>query len=281
MATDSDKKSFSGVFGSSRSPEEVRRRFFEAPLDASVPSALGSVLELANVLTKLPDVFIASQNKELERVKASAGENDPRVAALQVSIEQAAELQTTAQRGQVRVQRAAMAVATGQKVFHGFVSTADLAPVAGVTVRLSERKVAGGKGTTTTDDDGYFSMALATTDWRASTKSRDLSLSQRINRLFETRKLETLDTSEEETTDAEREQQTRESTVQIFRKNQLLYEDPVPVELDGGTVYREYVINEREGSEDDYNEFVFGKAAADPDNTQTVNESSRKKSPKK
>lgn len=238
------------------------------------------MLELASVLTKLPEVFIASQNKELGRLKASAEPNDPRIEALQVSIEQAAELQITAQRGQARVQRAATVSATGQKVFHGFVSTPDLAPVAGVTVRLSERKAGGGKGTATTDEDGYFSMALAPTEWGASTKSRDGGWSQRINRLFETRKLETLDTSEKASATDEREQ-TRESTVQILRKKRLLYEDPFPVELDGGTVYREYVINEREVSEEDYNEFVFGRAVADLDNTHTADESGRKKSPKK
>src|SRR5688500_11804766 len=122
MATDSGKKSFSGVFGSPQTPENVRRRFIEAPLDASVPAVLGSVLELGMVLTRLPDVFIASQNKELERLNASVEANDPRIEALQASIDQAKELQTTAQRGQVRVQRAAATVASGKNVFHGFVS---------------------------------------------------------------------------------------------------------------------------------------------------------------
>ena len=209
MATDSGKKSFSGIFGSSRSPEEVRRQFFDAPLDAGVPAALGSVLELASVLTKLPDVFIASQNKELERVKASAGENDPRVAALQASIEQTEELRTTAQTGQARVQRVAMAAATGQKVFHGFVSSSELTPLAGVTVRLGERKAGGKTGSATTDEDGYFSIALAPTEFDTpSTKTRDLSLSQRVNRLFETRKLDTLERSEAAGTEAERDQST-------------------------------------------------------------------------
>jgi hypothetical protein len=43
------------MFGNARTPEEVRRRFIEAPLDASVPAALESVLEIASVLTILPE----------------------------------------------------------------------------------------------------------------------------------------------------------------------------------------------------------------------------------
>jgi hypothetical protein len=280
MASDSGRKSFSGIFGSSRTPEEVRRRFFEAPMDASVPAAIGSVLELAGVLTKLPDVFIASQNRELERVRATAGENDPRVQALQASIEQADEMRTIAQMGQSRVQRVAMTVATGQEVFHGFVSNPDLTPVVGVTVRLGERQAGGRTASATTDDDGYFSIALAPEEWgMRSTRKRDLSLSQRINRLFETRNLGTLDTPAAAGTNAERDQ-SRESIVQILRDRQLIHEDPIPVELDGAAVYREYVITEQDGSESDFNEFLRGKAA-DLDNTQTANESGGKKSSKK
>ena len=260
MANESDKKSFSGVFGTARTPEEVRRRFIEAPLDASVPAALEAVLEIAGVLTRLPDVFIASQNNELERLKTSVGPNDSRVDALQASIEQAVELQTTAQKAQTRIQRVAVATATGQKVFHGFVSAPDLSPIAGVSVRLTER--AGAKGGVTTDEDGYFSLPLEAPSYTATeAKTRSFSLSQRVNKLFETRKLDTLDSSETASADSQKDATARESTVQIFRKNKLIHEDPIPLELDAGSIYREYIINEQAGSDDDFNEFVFGRAA--------------------
>ncbi|HSE34284.1 MAG TPA: hypothetical protein VLA93_22110 [Pyrinomonadaceae bacterium] len=252
------KNSFSGLFGSARSPEEIRRRFIEAPLDASAPAALASALEIASVLTKLPDVFIASQNKELERLRATVGENDPRADALQVSIEGAEKLRATAQKGQARVQRVASAAAAGQKVFHGFVSAPGLEPMAGLTVRLTERK-AGTTGTATTDEDGYFSMPLGPKQYGAAgTKNRDFSLSQRINRLFETRRLDGLDTNAS-TENAAAEQQNEESTVQIFRKKKLLHEDPIPVDLSGGSVYREYVVNEDESAAEDFSEFVWRK----------------------
>jgi hypothetical protein len=256
MAT---KNSFSGLFGSARSPEEIRRRFIEAPLDASGPAALASALEIASVLTKLPDVFIASQNKELARLRATAGENDPRADALQASIEQAQELTATAQKGQARVQRVAAAAVAGQKVFHGFVSAPGLEPVAGLTVRLSERKAGGATGTATTDADGYFSMPLGPKEYGAAdTKNREFSLSQRINRLMETRAVN-LNASADTADTAAAAPQTEESTVQIFRNKKLLHEDPIPVDLSGGSIYREYVVNEGESAAEDFSEFVWRK----------------------
>jgi hypothetical protein len=265
MANDSDKKSFSGVFGSARTPEEVRRRFIEAPLDASVPAALEAVLEMASVLTRLPEVFIASQNQELERLRSSVGSNDPRFDALQASIEHAEELKATADKAQVRIQRVAGATAAGQKVFHGFVSAPDLTPLAGVSVRLTEQAGGGAKGGATTDEEGYFSLPLERANYTATTgaKTRDFSLSQRVNKLFETRRLDTLDRTEDANADSEKDATTRESTVQIFRKNKLIYDDPIPVELDAGSIYREYIVNEQAGSDDDFNEFVFGRAKTD------------------
>ena len=272
MANDSDKKSFSGVFGSARTPEEVRRRFIEAPLDASVPAALEAVLEVASVLTRLPEVFIASQNQELDRLRNSVGSNDARFDALQASIEHAEELQATADKAQVRIQRVAGATAAGQKVFHGFVSAPDLTPLAGVSVRLTEQAGGGAKGGATTDEEGYFSLPLEPASYTAtSAKTKDFSLSQRVNKLFETRRLDTLNGAEDANADAEKETTTRESTVQIFRKNKLIYEDPIPVELDGGSIYREYIVNEQAGSDDDFNEFVFGRAATSDSTKKTPN----------
>ena len=258
------KNSFSGLFGSARTPEEIRRRFIEAPADASAPAALASALEIASVLTKLPDIFIASQNKELERLRATAGENNSRANALQASIEQAQELTATAEKGQARVQRVATSVAAGQKVFHGFVSAPGLEPVAGLTVRLTERKAGGATGTATTDEDGYFSMPLGPKELGAAgTKGRAFSLSQQINRLMETPTARVaainLNASADTANTAAAGQQTEESTVQIFRKKKLLHEDPIPVDLSKGSVYREYVINEDESAAEDFSEFVWRK----------------------
>ena len=284
MATDSGKKSFPG-FGQTTSPEEIRRRFLEAPLDASVPEAMGTVLELASVLTRLPDVFIASQKKELDRIKA-ADPNDPRAQALQASIDHTEELQGTAKMGQTRIERVAKATVGGQKVFHGFVSTTDLAPLPGATVRLTEQGAGGHQAAATTDDDGYFSIALSPPPptYGTSTTKRDLSLSQRINRLFETRTLDlgetakTVDTAEATKDDAAKGH-VRETTVQVLMNGRLLHEDPIPLKIDQGSTYREYIVTEDGSPTEGFNEFVMGKMG-DSEKIGTSG-ASKKRSPKK
>lgn len=278
MATTSRRSGFPGMFANSQSTENMRRQFIEAPLDASVPAALGPVLELAKVLTSLPAAFVTSQKKELQRVKETGGENDERIPTLEASIQQSETLQVMAGRGQLRVQRLLGMMATGENVFHGFVSGPDFAPMSGITVRLTGAKGGRAKAADTTDDDGYFSISLGPNDYGSQSNSkRSLSVSQRVNRLFETRKLDVGDSTEAEK--AEKDEEASRSTVQILRKNTLLHEDPLPVIVDEGTVYREYVVGEKESSEDDLNEFVSGKAA-DLDDTPSA-ESGRKKSPKK
>src|SRR5438093_11678739 len=111
MATKSNSTEFPGFFPNPKSAETLLRQFIEVPLEAAVQSALGSGMELGNLLSILPAAFVASQERELKRVMRSEIENDPRVAALESSIEQARVLQTMAERGQVRIERVLAAVA--------------------------------------------------------------------------------------------------------------------------------------------------------------------------
>lgn len=275
MATNSRKSGFPGMFDG-QSTENMRRQFIEAPLDAAVPAALGPVSELARILTGLPTAFVASQKKELQRLKETSGDNDERIPALEASIEQSETLQIMADKGQSRLQRLIGSLATGENVFHGFVSNPDFAPMSGVTVRLTGAKRGSGKAAATTDDDGYFSISLGPTDYGTQGSSkRSLTVSQRVNKLFETRKLDSTDAVE-----AEKDKEASQSTVQILRKNTLLHEDPLPVTVDEGTVYREYVIGEKQSSEADFNEFVWGRSA-DVEQAQTASDTVKKKSPKK
>ena len=119
MATNSRKSGFPGMFDG-QSTENMRRQFIEAPLDAAVPAALGPVSELARILTGLPTAFVASQKKELQRLKETSGDNDERIPALEASIEQSETLQIMADKGQSRLQRLIGSLATGENVFHGF-----------------------------------------------------------------------------------------------------------------------------------------------------------------
>src|SRR6267142_2018756 len=95
MATQSRKSGVPEFFADTQSPEDLRRKFIDAPMDAASQAALGTARELASLMSILPDAFAASQARELKRVQRSGNENDARVAALQTSIEQAGVRQTT------------------------------------------------------------------------------------------------------------------------------------------------------------------------------------------
>ena len=254
MATESDRTEFAGFFNT-KSAETLRRQFIEAPLEAAGQSALGSGIELGNLLSMLPAAFVASQDRELKRVLSSGIENDPRVAALESSIEQAGVLQTMAQRGQVRIERALVAVAGKDHVFHGFVSDADLAPLKGLTVRLTGSKATRSKTlSTTTDDDGYFSIALGTKSnmqQDSGAKASKISLAQRISDLMAGPGIEPISTPLESVPNEDASQ------VEILKKGKLAHSDPVLVARDQGSVYREYVIStEKPPSASDFRKFM-------------------------
>jgi hypothetical protein len=254
MATQSNRREFPSFFADTKSAETLRRQFIEAPLEAAGQSALGSGIELGNLFSMLPAAFVASQERELKRVLSSGIENDPRVAALESSIEQAGVLQMMAQRGQVRIERALVAVANKDHVFHGFVSDADLAPLKGLTVRLTGSKATRSKTlSTTTDDDGYFSIALGTKSnmQDSGAKASKISLAQRISDLMAGPGIEPISTPLESVPNEDASQ------VEILKKGKLAHSDPVLVARDQGSVYREYVIStEKPPSASDFRKFM-------------------------
>jgi hypothetical protein len=151
-----------------QSAETLERLLIDAPMEAAVQSAFGTGRELGRFLQMLPEALIASERRELERVRAANG-NPARAAALEASIEEIQSLQTLSQRGQVRVQRAFRNAASGELVFHGFVSDTNLAPLAGLTVRLADRATGRRELSATTDADGYFNIPLAAKDRETTT----------------------------------------------------------------------------------------------------------------
>ena len=137
MATKSSKFGFPEFFADTTSAENVRRQFIDAPLEVAKSSAFASALDLARMLSLLPEAFAASQQRELKRLKKSAPEDDSRLATLEASIEQAEVLRTTARRGAVRAQRLLAALASRNNIFHGFVSDSELNPLESLTVKLT------------------------------------------------------------------------------------------------------------------------------------------------
>lgn len=219
-------------FAGDQSAENMRRRYIEAPLEAAQQSVFSSSLEIANLLSIVPDAFLASEQRELERVKKSGKEEASRVAILQTSIEQADVLRTTARRGQARAKRALAALADNDIVFHGFVSDAKLTPLKGLTVRLI-----GGKGTfaqdlsAKTEEDGYFRIVLV----RGSEAKAVPLISQRIVNFMSGLNWET---SVSSAASAE----AGGYRVEILKEGKVLHSDPVPLSPDNVSVYREYVL---------------------------------------
>ena len=240
-------------FADPQSNENMRRQFIEVPLEAAQQSVLSSMFEVGSLLSALPDAFLASQNRELDRVKKSGKDDDARVALLQASIDRATILRTTALRGQTRAKRAVVALTDRDHVFHGFVSDAEFVPLKGLTVRLTDNsKTSNTKPLTTIiESDGYFRIPLEqkTADRRGSTSKTGASLVERITDLFSSV------TEPGSVAGATDHQET--AAVEILKKSKLIYRDPAPVVRGQGSVYREYVISaDRPPSASDFREFV-------------------------
>ena len=243
-----------GFLSGDQSATKIRRDFIDKPLAGAKLSILGTGMELLDLMSILPDAFIASQERELERVKESGTENDDRTKALESSIEQARALRETVQRGETRVQRALSSLSDSNHAFHGFVSDADLNPLGGLTVRLTARETGKRGLTTLTDDDGYFRIPLTkkkgTGGKELGDQVRDTSFSQRLNDLFTQNPLaSTVSASANASTSSS----SGEAEVEILQRNNVVYTDPHHVPTEGGSVYREYVVQiEKSRSESDH-----------------------------
>jgi len=246
MATQSRKPGFPDFFGDFRSAD-MRKQFIEGPADATRGAALGTLLEVAGLLSVVPNAVVASQQRELERLKATRGEGDPRVVELEASLARAAVLGTTAKRGQARLQRVAVAFADGEDVFHGFVSDSELNPLSGLTVRMGKDFSA------TTDDDGYFRIPLGTKGAGRSTGFTDL-----LNNLHRARAV-IVPVDGKDPAAAEPAQ----GEVEIVAKGTVLHTDPNPVPLESGRVYREYVIAQKPAGPRDFSTFVTRNAPSE------------------
>ena len=241
MASESRTTGFPEFVADMQSSEAVRRQLVDIPMAAAQQSVLGTAAALASLLGGLPDAFAASQRRELDRILKSGDDRDPRVAALRASIAQADVLCATAQLGQTRVERMVGALAGGGEAFHGFVSDSHLAPLEGLTVRLTETKAEAQKAfTARTEADGYFSIDLGGKPWTprdGAAKGRPINMAERMGDLFG-------GASEGATPAAAENREAKFGQVEILKNDSVLYRDPVDVALNDGSTYREYVIPE-------------------------------------
>lgn len=259
MSNSSDKSSRSSFFSDGLSAGSVQKEFIEAPLAAARQPAMTTGLDLLAFMSAMPDIFLASEQRELQRLtRTSDNKNDPRIERLKVSIERATELSNTASLGKTRIDRAIVAASTEDNVFHGFVSDTNLKPREKLTVRISAIRGddnGGDKDTKSfsaiTDADGYFSISLGKekNDHRKSgayesTVKLSEPMAERLASVNAKAKTGAAPASSSRGAAAANTNEVL-ARVEILDANKnIIHQDDLPLVVNAGTAYREYVLGD-------------------------------------
>jgi hypothetical protein len=247
MAKASSSPGFSEFLAGMQSGDALRTQLGASSVPGVQQSAMDSIGEHLSLMAMLPGAFAASQKRELDRLSRTADERDPRVLALKLSIAQVDALRATAHLGQTRVQRSFAALIGGANVFMGFVSDVNLRPLEGLTVRLIDEKASTGHKTLagTTDSDGHFSIDLgddASSLRSSGTAASQPNLMQRLAGLF----ADSGAASTASSAQSAKSTGASAAQVEILQKGKVLYRDPIPLTIQSGSVYREYMIPDAE-----------------------------------
>jgi hypothetical protein len=241
----SDQSKDSGPFqyaAGDLSVDALRKRALEGQMDATALGAMTEALDLYSFMKALPDAFVASQKREAKRLEEFTPEKSPRIEALKVSIDEAQKLQMTARWGQSRIDRTVAAIMEPNDVFHGFVSNTVLQPQKGYTVTLVGTD---GKArlSAATGSDGYFTMTLKAREKASPFSGKDAVPTALLAEMLQLFGMRRPGTDAPIKTDKE----TQIATVEILDPSgRRIQQDPIPVDVNGGTVYREYVVETKE-----------------------------------
>lgn len=225
------------------SRRDPRERMIGADREALREPALAAALGALSVLRLLPEAFAQAQRRELERVRRSDpdGKQSPRIEALQAAIVRADALRETGHAGDTRLERLLKTADDERALFHGFVSDAELRPIARARVQLID---ASGKSSTQlraeTDADGYFRIVLADSDPLSGSSGSGSLFGKRAARQKTDPKNAKVDVQENPDATAEE----ASAQVEIFVGSTLVHHDPMPVPLAEGSVYREYAVGD-------------------------------------
>lgn len=258
MSTSSYKPGQPNFISDGASADAILKEYIVAPFAAAQQPALSTGLQLLAFMSALPEAFITSEKRELKRLaKTADSKNDTRIERLQLSIERATELHTSASQGKTRIDRAMLALSTEDNIFHGFVSDSELKPLAKMTVRISAFRAgdtSGGKETkslsASTDADGYFSISLGKekpiTRKPVMSESKVKLSEQMAERLASVNAKAKASTTTSSGNAAETyTANTSEvlAQVEILDGNQnIIHKDETALVVNAGTAYREYVI---------------------------------------
>ncbi len=261
MSNSYDKSSRSSFFSGGISAGSVQKEFIEAPMAAARQPAMNTGLDLLAFMSAMPDIFLASEQRELRRMaRTTDNKNDPRIERLQVSIERASELSNTASLGKTRIDSAIVALSSEDNIFHGFVSDANLKPREKLTVRISAIRggdTAGDKETkslsATTNADGYFSISLGkekTHTRKTGTYENTVKLSEQM-----AERLASVNAKAKTATPAASNQRGAATAVEnsnevlvrveiLDANKNIIYQDELPLVVTAGSAYREYVLSD-------------------------------------
>jgi len=242
MATRSDNFFGSASAASSRDPRDA---VFARELDAVAEPVIEAALAAFEVLKLLPRAFVDSQQRELKRVEESESEDkeSARVQRLRESIAQAQVLGETSELGLARVERGLALREDTAQLVHGFVSDAQLRPLAKLRVVLEDGKDK--PRTASTDADGYFRIVIGdrgpTLDVARLAAQLARGTAAKTDAKNAGVKAAAAAATAATGTDPNAGPTAR---LTIFDANgTLLHTDADDIALDAGNVYREYVIS--------------------------------------
>jgi hypothetical protein len=255
MATQSRNSNESPFIGGGNSADAIRKEFIETPMAAARQPAIATGLELLTFMSMLPDAFLASEERELNRLARSSNDkNDPRIERLKFSIMRTKELHNASQKGKARIDRALAALSNEDNVFHGFVSDANLKPREKLTVRISalrESEKDEKSLSAITQADGYFSISLGkgkTDAGKSSANESTVTLSEQIaERLASVNAKNKADTAKASNTQSAASASTNQARVRVEildANNNVIHQEESPLVVTAGSTYREYVIDD-------------------------------------
>jgi len=218
---------FSRLLDDAAKVDRDRKRNFAMQMRRSGADALGLGDDLLALFTTLPAAVIASERAEYDRLVERHGKDHPRSRQVAEALEAFEGVEAQAARGRARATRAIESIQASGTAFFGFVTRADGDPLAGYKVRVTGS--ATGKLEAVTGDDGYFRIALPTTSASAATAGRRVSP-----------KRAAASTPAEDKTDTS---PVLAAVEVLDRRGNRVHEDPLPLQIDSGSAYREYQLD--------------------------------------
>jgi hypothetical protein len=207
MAIDDKTATFSALFsgGASRQNQE-QEKILQALQQQVRQDTLAKGDALLALFRALPAAALASERAEHERLVGRYGKDHPRAQALEKSLDGLERAEVQAVRGRARAARAMEMARMPEPAFHGFVADEAGEPLPGMTVRVVSPRL-GTELAAPTKQDGYFHLVLPEAVKKQGKRNAELA-----------------------------------EVIIVDGQGKRVHEDPLPLQLDAGSAYREYIV---------------------------------------